>query len=109
MFIWLVGLGLGLVGMGWMVSPGISEQKQRISPGSVPFLCLLGGNLFKDSSYQGGFLSVLFFFFFLFTYLFLPFLFLHRMRDDVMSSDWIPLGFRSLNSHSIQYSIFNIQ
>ena len=54
--------------MGWMVSPGISEQKQRISPGSVPFLCLLGGNLFKDSSYQGGFLSVpfsSFFFFFL--------------------------------------------
>ena len=74
MFIWLVGLGLGLVGMGWMVSPGISEQKQRISPGSVPFLCLLGGNLFKDSSYQGGFLFVLLFSSF-FTFLFLSFSF----------------------------------
>lgn len=73
-FIWLVGLGLGLVGMGWMVSRNIGTEAANIS-WQCSFLCLLGGNLFKDSSYQGGFLSVLFFFFFFLFLLFLPFSF----------------------------------
>lgn len=59
--------------MGW---DGVQEYRNRSSEYLLAvFPCFIPVGRDLDSSYQGGFLSVLFFFFFLFTYLFLPFSF----------------------------------
>ena len=56
-----IGIRIGWYGMDG-VSRNIGTEAANISWQCSFFLCLLGGNLFKDSSYQGGFLSVFFFF-----------------------------------------------